>query len=349
MKRLKHYLAFIILSFFSLNTYSQSEPIDIKLKIPWFSKKVLTYSLEKGDTIHINFTGTEKTKSKPAFGEYIDTKKLGDASQKRIEASESVQDNETLKSASKNKDIASIVKIKELNKAKNKISEFTFFKQGAGPLFQESKLSSLSKSFVIPQSGNYSLKFKNKTITPTYFQISIKISKPIILKEKPLNSLNFDTTSIVLLKKEISLDPKKDLNGNSEFIIPLDYETQSPALLGLSYLVTTNLNLIQAVEEGKAGTFDPNEASLSFNFKKDDFPSANDEDLYFNLISGNKSIIRNPDHNFVGTFKASKFNKNALSLYLNNESDVRIIKAYVNIILYFLEIKKNKDESKKGK
>ena len=343
MKAFRFYIIILYLSFCSYSSFSQSEPIQIDIKIPWFGKKLLTYSLEKGDTISLNFTASKKKKGDSPFGKLANPKMLKSATKGKFKSLDKLKENKAVAAVPKDVDIASIANIKKLNAPKNKISEFTFFKQGGGPLFQGSNLSNFSKNFTIPEDGNYSLKFKNKSFLPSYFKVGITISKPLKTKGLILTTLAYDTGNINLIKKEFELDPKKNLSGNNEFLIPLQYDRGNPALLGLSYLVTTNpeiINQVSSTKEMKALDF--KQASESFNFRKESYPSGTDPDIYFNLMSGKSSILKKPSKNYVGAIKAYEFNKAPLNLYIKNFSEVRKIKVYAVVNLYYLEIKKEK-------
>ena len=318
---------------------NQIEQHDITVKVKWLKRQFLTYQFKKGDSVRITFRAISKPKG-GGLGSF--SSRLSQAAGNKLpqQAGQLQEQGGNPLSSLPGGQSGQEGFVPPAGKT-GTIGQFSFIRQGGGPLFQGVKVGNFDQTFYIPSNGNYSLIFKNNTILTKYFELSIiRVRPPLGKPVQALDTIRYDTIAQVILEKQFSLAPLKDLNNKSEYIIPIDF-SKDPSLLGLSYIVTTNKHLSDTLQsqQGIIGPFSRKDPAKSFNFDKRQFASSNSSSgVYFNFLLNGTYTLSRPDLNYVGIISPIALQNNSLELYLKSKEKVRRQKIYVKIIQYVLEL-----------
>ncbi|BDD06882.1 hypothetical protein [Aureibacter tunicatorum] len=326
-------IVFALLICIAKISFAQNEEIkphkyNVKVKVPTFKKKILTYPFKEGDSVKISFTKVKS--SLPNTGGYLNNDK--------ISSFEKTQAAKLPDPATKLKGADSLVNTNELL-GKGGIGQFSFTQQGAGPLFQGNNLPMLEKTFYINQTGNYSLIFKNKSLLPKTFAVEITQMpkpKPVVM----LDTVKFDTIATVIFSKELNVSPKLNISQNSSYVIPISYP-DLPNLLGISYAITTDTTMTSKLTTNEPGTYDTSIPSKAFGIDKIEVSSSQDPDIKFHLLYNGVQVPLSQDQKHFGAINPYEIINKDVNLYVENRNKINYKKIYIKMISYHLHLKEN--------
>ncbi|BDD12789.1 hypothetical protein FUAX_52210 (plasmid) [Fulvitalea axinellae] len=322
------------------------DTLNVTVKVRWLKRQFVTYTFQKGDSVRVMFKPTKGPGGSPFGGlTSVAGNNLPTPPSQLTDAASKAQDLQKQAGA------AGVDVNGALDKAGegSAVSQFSFVRQGGGPLYQGVKVSNFDQQFYIPANGNYTFIFKNSGITSKYYALTvIRVRPPKGKTLAKLDTISYDTLANVILEKELLLSPTRDLSSKSSYIIPVEYD-DDPSLLGLSYVITADENLIDSLKiaQGKVGPFNRKRPSEGFDFDYNSIPiSPTDKtEFYFNILLDGVESVPLSHINYVGALTPYRLNDKPMSLLVENRSKVRQRRVYVKVIQYLLERRKANDDS----